>query len=101
LTNFLGGENIAGGKLKSIQTSNGYKPNTGATNKDGFSALMGGYCNKYGSFDAEKSYACFWTGTEFDIDDSWFRSISTFFPNVNRKSDFDKSFGASVRCIKD
>ncbi len=101
LTNFLGGENIAGGKLKSIQTANGYKPNTGATNIGGFSALMGGYCNKYGSFDAEKSYACFWTGTEFDIDDSWFRSISTFFPNVNRKSDFNKSIGASVRCVKD
>ncbi len=87
--------------MKSIQTSKGYKSKSSASNIEDFSALLGGYCNKYGSFDAEKSYACFWTSTEFDIDDSWFRSISAYSSNVNRKNDFDKSIGASVRCLKD
>lgn len=43
LTDYLGGESVAGGKLKSIATSYWNSPNIGATNESGFSALAGGY----------------------------------------------------------
>ena len=51
LTSYLGGESIAGGKMKTtgtIEAGTGlwYAPNNGATNSSGFSALPGGY--RYG-----------------------------------------------------
>ena len=42
LTTYLEGESIAGGKLKETGTTHWFKPNTGATNKTGFTALPGG-----------------------------------------------------------
>lgn len=41
LTTYLGGSNIAGGKLKEANLAHWYSPNTGATNETGFTALPG------------------------------------------------------------
>lgn len=42
LTDFLGGEVVAGGKLKETGTEHWKTPNKGATNETGFTALAGG-----------------------------------------------------------
>ena len=42
LVTYLGGLNIAGGKMKETGTSHWKAPNTGATNECGFTALPGG-----------------------------------------------------------
>src|SRR5690606_30350473 len=42
LITYLGGENVAGGKLKSINPQYWAAPNTGATNSSGFGAVGGG-----------------------------------------------------------
>ena len=68
LIEFLGGEEVAGGKLKATGTVEGatgkwYAPNTGATNSTGFSALPGGY--RYaddGSYNV-LGYTGFWWST--------------------------------------
>ena len=50
LTTYLGGESVAGGKMKSVGTTYWNDPNTGATNESGFSVLPGGYRGTDGSF---------------------------------------------------
>ncbi len=93
LSNYLGGDNIAGGKLKATTSWN--SPNTGATNSSGFSALAGGRRGWNGDFN-EINY-----GADFaNYDYIWYRSLSYntsnfgFVINNNR-------LGLYVRCVKD
>ncbi len=62
LTNFLGGESIAGGKMKAtgtIEAGTGlwHDPNIGATNEYGFTALPGGLRYSFGYFYYVGNYA--------------------------------------------
>ncbi|WP_157966004.1 fibrobacter succinogenes major paralogous domain-containing protein [Cognataquiflexum aquatile] len=68
LRDFLGGEDLAGGKLKSV---NGwYPPNIGATNETGFSALPAGLRdNRDGGFYNIYSYSDFWSSTLDGVSD--------------------------------
>jgi uncharacterized protein (TIGR02145 family) len=90
----------AGGKMKDTITALWYPPNTGATNESGFSALPGGVRNSSGSFFDIRNNAFFWSATEFDISNAWNRYLNYNVGNVyiNYSS---KSFGASVRCLRD
>ena len=100
LTDSLGGESVAGGKMKSIGTAYWNSPNTDATNERGFSALPGGYRGSVGSFGRVRDYAFFWSATEYDVSNAWYRYLNSSFGNVFR-SNFYKSVGASVRCLRD
>jgi uncharacterized protein (TIGR02145 family) len=98
LTTYLGGQDIAGGKLKS--TSIWKSPNTGATNSSGFTALPGG-CRDYDGTFKYIGYAGNW----------WSSSGSSSANSWHRRLGYDVSFigcynylevdGFSVRCIKD
>jgi len=103
LTTYLGGESVAGGKMKSVGTTYWNDPNTGATNESGFSVLPGGCRSSNGSFFDIRNYAFFWSATEFDIDYAWFRYLNFNNSNVRDNLIFndDKSSGASVRCLRD
>jgi len=102
LTEYLGGENIAGGKMKSIGTAYWNSPNTGATNESGFSVLPGGYRNFDGSFFIIRDiFAFFWSATEVDNNSAWTRNLNSSSGNVTRDGSRGKSVGASVRCLRD
>ena len=75
-------------------------PNVGATNESGFSALPVGCRDVDGSFDGVREGAFFWCATEIDKGLAWSLLLSYDSCNVFRISD-DKSFGFSVRCLRD
>ncbi len=70
----LGGEDVAGGKMKEAGTTHWASPNTGATNSSGFTALPAG-----GSSDGTIGYlgadAHFWSATEYSAAGAWGRGL--------------------------
>jgi uncharacterized protein (TIGR02145 family) len=98
---FLGGEGEAGGKMKETGTAHWLMPNTGATNESGFSALPGGYrYNRGGSFHTLGSNGHWWTITESFEMYGWSECLYYRFADINRNFNY-RTFGFSVRCIKD
>ena len=97
LTDFLGGEEVTGGKLKS--TTLWESPNTGATNESGLSALPGGDRGVL-DFDAFGKFGCFWSSTSYDYSIAWSHDL---FYNYSVKFHFKKLklHGLSVRCVRD
>jgi uncharacterized protein (TIGR02145 family) len=106
LTDYLGGEEVAGGKMKTTGTTYWNSPNTGATNESGFSTFPGGLRYDDGSFLNINDFAFFWSATESDFDNhAWGRDLSSSEGSVVRVINFfnisNKSIGASVRCLRD
>ena len=99
LFSFLGGERVAGGKMKSVT---GWKsPNTGSTNSSGFSALPGG--RRYydvGSFYNVGNSGYWWSSSESEISNALSRGLYYDYAVLDRFN-FDKRYGFSVRCLKD
>jgi len=101
LINYLGGENVAGGKMKEKGTLHWLWPNFGATNISGFSALPGGYRNHIdGTFHTLRSNCYLWSTIESYEIYAWSKQIFYALADENPELDFT-NFGFSVRCIKD
>jgi len=100
LTTFLGGEGVAGGKMKEVGLAHWASPNTGATNSSGFTALPGGYRHSSGNFYYLTSYAHFWSSTEYSSEGAWRRYLYYNSVNVSRDSSYYKIFGFSARCVQ-
>jgi uncharacterized protein (TIGR02145 family) len=100
LAKYLGGDSIAGGKLKETNTIHWESPNAGATNKSGFTALPGGYCNYHGSFGDDGYYGNWWSVTAVDSTNAWYRFLN-FVSSVIYRGVYFKTNGLSVRCLKD
>ena len=99
LTTFLGGEAVAGGKLKEKGTAHWQSPNEGATNETGFSALPGGRYHSGGSFDGLGSDGYCWSSTA-NSSNAWGCYMGYNFGGVDRNY-FNQSSGFSVRCVRD
>ncbi|MFC1481829.1 fibrobacter succinogenes major paralogous domain-containing protein [Candidatus Neomarinimicrobiota bacterium] len=100
LVNYLGGEDIAGGKLKEAGTEHWWSPNRGATNESGFTALPGGYRVPEGTFYAIGLAGIWLTSSELDGANAWCTHL-----DYDYAWEMDigcrKPQGVSVRCIKD
>ena len=99
LTTYLGGESVAGGKMKETGTTHWTEPNTGATNASGFTARSGGYRYYNGQFFSIGYYGDWWT-TQEDADRAWRRRLLYNSGGVTRDR-YDKEGGFSVRCLRD
>jgi len=100
LTTYLGGESVAGGKLKETGTTHWTTPNTGATNSSGFTALPGGVRDLNGTFSGLGDYAYFWSATEYDSSRAWGRGLYYNYSVVSRGFHWEYT-GFSARCLKD
>ncbi len=101
LTDRLGGEPIAGGKLKEAGIQFWKTPNAAATNESGFSALPGGYRTNIGEFGQVGSYGNWWSTTiAVNPAVAYYRYI--YYGNgAVTKSFINQKYGLSVRCLKD
>lgn len=97
LTDYLGGETVAGGKMKSTGTQYWLSPNTDATNESGFSGLPGGFRNFDGAFSNVGNYGYWWSSTGNGTDGAWFRYLTDDFGSFSGS----KGLGLSVRCLRD
>jgi uncharacterized protein (TIGR02145 family) len=100
LTDFLGGNDIAGGKLKDVGVTYWWDPNNGATNESGFTALPGGYRSRDGTFYSIGYGGFWWCSPDMSKGYDWYRGIFSNFNSVYR-ADYEMTGGLSVRCIQD
>ncbi len=100
LTDYLGGTNNAGGKLKEIGTTHWGSPNTGATNETGFTALPGGNRTNNGTFIFIGGSGAWWSASESSAARAWYRGMASNYSGVYRYG-YGKELGFSVRCVRD
>ncbi|HET9570188.1 MAG TPA: fibrobacter succinogenes major paralogous domain-containing protein [Bacteroidales bacterium] len=131
LSDYLGGDSISGGKMKSVKSfvlanqieflyeGNWVGPNVGGTNSSGFSALPSGYYNytkdildynvnnpnTFG-FSGNGYFGHWWSSTEVTSSQNTLLSIALDYSKAstyftNANTAHGKRFGFSVRCLKD
>ncbi len=99
LSNYLGGDAVAVGKMKEVGTIHWLTPNTGATNESGFTALPSGHRDKNALFYELGLSFHFWSSSQNTSSDAWYRSLYINSNSIVRYY-YDKTGGFSVRCIK-
>ncbi|MDY0278140.1 MAG: fibrobacter succinogenes major paralogous domain-containing protein, partial [Acholeplasma sp.] len=105
LTDYLGGIDNSGGKLKSMKAAPDNhprwdSPNTGSTNESGFSGLPGGSRSYYFKFDFIGKYGSWWTSTEQISGYAWSYELS-YISIITANGFGVTNSGYSVRCVKD
>ena len=97
---YLGGVYVAGGKLKERGLVNWVLPNEGAENSYGFTALPSGYRSSIGSYKRVGYSGYWWSSSGGSTTYAWSWYI-IYDSKIMNKNEFDKSYGFSIRCIKD
>lgn len=98
LTNYLGGEKVAGEKLKSTTGWKDKGNGSGQTCFNGLPAPMRGYTGQFGTNQEEEG--AWWSFSTFNTQMAWARRIINS-QTYAFKWEWYKGSGFSVRCIKD
>lgn len=102
LITYLGGENVAGGKLKEIGKTHWLAPNLGATNETGFTGLPSGGRDNTALFNGLGANCNWWSSTVgYAGELIWIYALNTSGANFHGSDIASKRQGLSVRCIKD
>jgi uncharacterized protein (TIGR02145 family) len=100
LFDFLGGVEVAGGKLKAIGTTLWQAPNEAATDEVGFTGLpAGGYMPAHNLYEGQGIGVHFWSSTEHGIK-ATIPTLHKGFAVITLLIE-SKSVTASVRCVVD
>jgi len=100
LISFLGGSNVAGGKLKEAGSTHWTSSNN-AANESGFTALGAGFfSSSYGGFINLKSDAYIWSSTDDSSPSAYYCRLGSNHPTASRYGS-SKENRFSVRCLRD
>lgn len=99
LISTLGTKKNAGGAMKSLSNL-WLKPNLGAKNSSGFSAIPNGTRGESGVFGYISQYASWWSSSKYTDSSSWFYYISSHDSGITEFYNPNKQAHA-VRCVKD
>ncbi len=100
LTDYLGGEEVAGGKMKTMGVQYWLTPNQDASNESGFSGLPGGSRGLFGPFFPIGYDGGWWSSTDYNTTSAWHRAL--FYNSENAfVYNNGKFYGLSVRCLRD
>ncbi len=97
LTEYLGGKEVAGKKMKS---KTGWKDSGNGTDESGFSGLPGGSRDNDGTFNFIGNYGYWWSSSEYFTDNTWSRYLGYGNGSAGRATP-NKTLGFSVRCLRD
>ncbi|MFM7016845.1 MAG: fibrobacter succinogenes major paralogous domain-containing protein [Bacteroidota bacterium] len=100
LINYLGGDSIAGAKLKEVGLSHWSSPNVGATDSVGFKGLPGGYRLSLGGYFNIYALGFWWSATQDSLTGAYLRTLSATNERIDRYN-YKETYGFSVKCIKD
>ena len=95
LISYLGGRNIAGGKLKSALSDN---PSWNGSNEVGFKSIPSGLRHSFGDFDDLDHFSYFWTSSLYFSSWVFYRGLNSFSSSIEESSRLFRE-GVSVRCI--
>ena len=97
LSDYLGGEDAAGKKMKSTR---GWNDEGNGTNSSGFSCLPGGARGSSGGYYSIGYYGDWWSASEGRTDDACSRSLGNGYDSLG-SYDGGTEGGLSVRCLRD
>jgi uncharacterized protein (TIGR02145 family) len=98
---YLGGEIVAGGKMKEAGMTHWESPNIGATNESGFTGLPSGFrLEDSGGFSNLGYNSFYWSSTQCDFNSAWFYNLEYIYAGYNRAC-YPKGLGYSVRLVMD
>jgi uncharacterized protein (TIGR02145 family) len=102
LITYLGGESVAGGKMKETGIDHWLGPNNEATNESGFRALPGGITDFNTGFNFMGLAGYWWSSTGL-YNTGYYPVIFTIYSYYGyiERSNGNQNFGYSVRCIRD
>jgi uncharacterized protein (TIGR02145 family) len=102
LVAFLGGNAVAGGKLKEAGILHWTAPNNGASNDVSFYGFGGGRRDVFGTFENFNTTGDFWSSEEYlpspgNYWDLALQNVTT----IAGQSTLAGGYGMSIRCVKD
>jgi len=98
LVDFLGGEDVAGPKMKA---ASGWNDGGNGNNSSGFTGLPGGHRYYEDSeFYHNGNIGFWWSSTSNDKWNAWYRALHYSYSNAGRDNG-GMNTGFSVRCVKD
>ena len=100
LIDYLGGEFVAGGKMKEVGTTYWNSPNIDATNTSLFTGLPGGSRYVNGNYAGIGYAGYWWSSTEYSTVDAWNCYLNGGTGNAGRNGYYE-DYGMSVRCLRD
>ena len=100
LMSYVGGSTGAGGALKDGNSAHWNTYYVGSHTPTGFSAVGSGSRDNSGLFANIKVYGYCWYAGENDVNTAWSLKVEGVSPRAYFES-HNKSYGLSVRCVKD